>query len=439
MDAMKANGLRDVGYDYVNLDDCVVTGRFDNGTLYTDPKGFPSGTLKPLTSYAHKSGFLFGTYTDRGTKTCAGRPGALGFEDIDAQTYADWGIDYLKEDSCNAIDSPDMGYREYARMRDALNATGRPIFFSLCGWHDWYAPKGMELGNSWRVGPDDTDWNGVLTNININSKLASYAGPGGWNDPCLLLSVDRDGKPAVTELQSRAQFNMWAIMASPLLISGSVLRMSNYTLETYTNKQVIAVNQDSLGKQGIRVAGGDLSATGSTTEQVWLEPCSDSSSQQQWNNDTPSDGYWRNSATNRCLNVNDCGSAIIAFDCITTGGTCCGSDCYDNLKFQLLGNGTLTTPSQPGMCVNATMAGPTLVPCMQATTWSHTSEGQVGAARSGLSLLSINLSDACDKVARMACLAPAAHNADNLAFVCPWLLGNRDVEHQRLGSALAQW
>ena len=111
-------------------------------------------------------------------------------------------------------------------MRDALNATGRPILFSLCGWNPWYAPVGKSLGNSWRIGPDDTNWNGVLTNIDINSDLAKYAGPGGFNDPCLLLAEDINGKQRITELQSRFQFSMWAMMASPLLISGNIRNMS---------------------------------------------------------------------------------------------------------------------------------------------------------------------------------------------------------------------
>ena len=89
---------------------------------------------------------LFGTYTDRGTHTCAGRPGAKDHEQIDANTYASWGVDYLKEDSCNAPNDPKDGYAEYGLMRDALNATGRPIFFSLCGWESWYAPQGQALG-----------------------------------------------------------------------------------------------------------------------------------------------------------------------------------------------------------------------------------------------------------------------------------------------------
>lgn len=118
-------------------DRCVNTSNTPDTFRYADFKYFPSGTLKPLADYVHSKGMKFGTYTDRGTKTCAGRPGALGHEVIDANTYAEWGVDYLKEDSCNAVQDHDTAFGEYGNMTKALNATGRPIFFSLCGWNDW--------------------------------------------------------------------------------------------------------------------------------------------------------------------------------------------------------------------------------------------------------------------------------------------------------------
>jgi len=166
-----------------------------------------------------------------------------------------------------------LAVAQYGRMRDALNKTGRPITFSLCGWHPFYAPVGASLGNLWRIGPDDTNWHGVLSNINLNAPLAQYAGPGGFNDPCLLLAEDASGRQRVTELQSRAQFSMWAIMASPLLLSANVRHMSAYNRATYANAEVIAVDQDALGLQGTRVLGGDLqpsSTNTANTTNVWL-------------------------------------------------------------------------------------------------------------------------------------------------------------------------
>lgn len=265
-DFMVSSGLQDAGYSFVNLDDCFVTHRDENdGTLQPDPQLFPSG-MRALSDALHKMNLKFGVYTDRGNETCAGRPAAKDHEILDARTYAhDWQIDYLKEDSCHATADHSAAFSEYGTMRDALNSTGRPIYFSLCGWNDWYAPHGASLGNSWRIGPDDTNWKGVLTNIDIMAPLGKFAGPGGWNDPCLLLSKAADGTLAITELQSRAQFSMWAVLAAPLLISGMLAEeMSPFVLQTYLNKLVIAVSQDPLGRQGVRVAGGDLSdcATG---------------------------------------------------------------------------------------------------------------------------------------------------------------------------------
>jgi len=211
---------------------------------------------------------LFGLYSDRGTLTCGGRPGAYGYVTNDAQSYAAWGVDYLKEDSCYASSDPVIAFQEYGEMRDALQATNTSIFFSLCGWEYWYAPVGQFLGNSWRIGPDDTTWQGVLVDINTmaNFGLQVYSGPGGWNDPCLLLSQDYQGNYAQTELQSRAQFSMWAIMASPLLISGNVRQMTSENLATYSNVDVIAINQDSWGMQGWRIRGANLTAPGDVSK-----------------------------------------------------------------------------------------------------------------------------------------------------------------------------
>jgi len=262
-------GLPKYGYEYINLDDCIVEPtRGDDDKLRGDLKRFPSG-MRQLSDYVHDKGLLFGVYTDRGNATCANLPAALGNEELDAQTYVnDWNVDYIKEDSCFAPVDHDVAFEQYGKMRDALNSTGKPVFFSLCGWEDWYAPEGANLGNSWRTGPDDSNWGGVKVNIDIMANgesslgdLASFAGPDkGWNDPCLLLSSDHTGKRAMSEVQTRTQFGIWSVLSSPLLISGSILTMSDYDKETYTNADVIAVNQDLLGKQGSRLIGGPLAS-----------------------------------------------------------------------------------------------------------------------------------------------------------------------------------
>lgn len=265
---MISSGLATLGYKYVNLDGCFLTpgaGGRVNGTLMPDEDHFGGHAgIKALASELHANGFLFGVYTDRGSLTCQNREGSHDHETIDAQTYAEWGVDYVKEDSCHAYDDEKSALLEYGLMRDALNATGRPMFFAACGWHEWYAPPdpamnytgGNSLANSARIGGDDNDWSGVLANIDIMAQLSEYAGPGYWNDPCLLLSKDHLGVDRMTELQTRAQFSMWCILSAPLLISGSLPLMSTHTMATYSNAAAIAVNQ--VGVQGVRLTGGDI-------------------------------------------------------------------------------------------------------------------------------------------------------------------------------------
>jgi len=220
--------------------------------------------MKALADYIHSKGLKFGVYTCRGTETCAKRPGSLGHEEIDAKTYASWGVDYIKSDSCSATQDHDTAFAEYAAMRDGIHKTNRSMYFSLCGWNTWYAPVGFSLGNSWRIGPDTSSWDNVLKNINANAALSVYASPGGWNDPCLLI-------PDIvsTVAQARTQFSMWAIMASPLLISANIRSDSFKTkfLDIYTNAEVIAIDQDVLGKQGRRIVGDDFGFF--TTTNVW--------------------------------------------------------------------------------------------------------------------------------------------------------------------------
>eukprot|EP00486_Rosalina_sp_Unknown_P014819 CAMPEP_0201591164 /NCGR_PEP_ID=MMETSP0190_2-20130828/186176_1 /ASSEMBLY_ACC=CAM_ASM_000263 /TAXON_ID=37353 /ORGANISM="Rosalina sp." /LENGTH=337 /DNA_ID=CAMNT_0048048855 /DNA_START=148 /DNA_END=1158 /DNA_ORIENTATION=+ len=276
-DKFLALGLDKLGYEYINLDDCWAGGRYKNGTVYGQSPQFNS-SLKPLADFVHSKNLKFGLYTDRGTETCKQRPGSFGYEVLDANTYAAWEVDYLKEDSCYAIGSNiTVAFAEYAVMRDALNATNRPIFFSLCHGTPKYGPIGMSLGNSWRIGTDDNSWQHILDDIDTNAQyeLHRYSGRGGWNDPCLLLA---NGPHAViTPAQSRAQFSMWAVMSSPLLISSDIRNISQYVLETYTNRLVIDVNQDPAGKQGYRVQGGNLALNATSTTNIWSRELIDGS------------------------------------------------------------------------------------------------------------------------------------------------------------------
>lgn len=241
--------LKSAGYVYVNIDDCWAKSRDANGSVVPDPVAFPSG-MKALADYVHSLGLYFGIYSDAGTETCAGRPGSLGYEKNDANSYASWGVDYLKYDNCNSGPKPPMV--RYPVMRDALNATGRKIFFSMCEWGvDNPATWAPLVGNSWRTTDDISDnWGSMLSNFDINNEWYAQAAPGGWNDPDML----EVGNGGMTNTEYTSHFSLWAISKSPLLIGCDVTKMTNETLTIITNKEVIAVNQDPLGKAAPKVA-----------------------------------------------------------------------------------------------------------------------------------------------------------------------------------------
>lgn len=255
-DAMVKEGLLDAGYIYLNMDDCWHGQRDADGFIQPDAKRFPSG-IKALADYVHSKGLKFGLYSDAGRKTCAGMPGSFGHEYQDAIQYARWGIDYLKYDWCNNEDINPIG--AYGLMRDALRAAGRPIFFSMCEWGSnkpwtWAA----EVGHSWRSTGDicavfdkkpERSWeNSIMTILDQNAPLRKYAGPGHWNDPDMLevgngMSVNED----------RAHFTLWCMMAAPLILGNDICNMSNDTRAIILNRQVIAIDQDKLGVQGLRL------------------------------------------------------------------------------------------------------------------------------------------------------------------------------------------
>ncbi len=262
-DAMVANGMKDAGYQYVILDDCWQTSRDANGNILADAERFPSG-IKALADYIHSKGMKFGLYSDAGTLTCAKRPGSIGHEYQDAKQYAAWGVDYLKEDWCSTLPNQNSE-SSYTLMRDALAASGRPIVFSICEWGStkpwlWAGP----VGNLWRSTGDiqdcwdcKKDWggNGVVQIIDQMSGLETYAGPGHWNDPDML----EVGNGGLTKEENRAHFSMWAMFSAPLLAGNDVSNMSADTKEILLNKEVIAVDQDTLGQQARRVKKtGDL-------------------------------------------------------------------------------------------------------------------------------------------------------------------------------------
>ena len=266
-DALVSSGLRDAGYIYLNIDDTWAGKRDANGVMHPNEK-FPD--MKALADYVHSKGLKLGIYSGPGPKTCAGYEGSLGHEEQDAQTYAQWGIDYLKYDWCQ---QPPQRFEDmknaYTKMHDALVKTGRPIVLSLCqyGWHkvwEWGPSVG---GNLWRTTGDITDRYNSMAEIGFNQNgLEKFAGPGHWNDPDML----EVGNGGMNEDEYRTHFSLWAMLAAPLIMGNDLTRMTPYTVEILTNREVIAVDQDPLGKQGFRVAQeGPF--------EVWMKPMADGS------------------------------------------------------------------------------------------------------------------------------------------------------------------
>jgi alpha-galactosidase len=273
-DTFVSSGMQAAGYEYVNLDDCWMDGRDSNGKLRWITSKFPSG-IPELADYVHGKGLKLGIYETPNTVTCVGlygninrsvAVGSLGHETADAQTFASWGVDYLKYDLC-------QGQRSgFAVMRDALRASGRDIFYSINpgnGEGDLCPPNTCSLklptiANMWRVGFDiGPNWGSVLRLVDANAGLDSYAGPGHWNDPDML-----EVGNGLNDTEGRAHFSLWAIMAAPLIAGNDLRKMTAATKATLTNSEVIAVDQDPLGTQGRRVASPG------TKLEVWSKPLS---------------------------------------------------------------------------------------------------------------------------------------------------------------------
>lgn len=258
-DIMVSNGWLKAGYKYLCIDDCWLAPRRDkNNRLQADPDRFPGG-MKKLVDYVHDRGLLFGIYQDVGNKTCAGYPGSRDFYELDAQTFADWGVDLLKFDGCNygTLEDLEEGYR---RMAMALNRTGRDIVYS-CEWplyarqesHVNYTEV-AEYCNSWRnFGDIDDSWGSVKTIVDftaaLQEQLVPAAGPGAWNDPDMLVI----GNFGLSYDQQVTQMALWAIMAAPLLMSNDLREISKESTALLQNQEVIAINQDPLGIQGYRL------------------------------------------------------------------------------------------------------------------------------------------------------------------------------------------
>jgi alpha-galactosidase len=259
-DVMSENGMKKAGYEYLVIDDCWQIGRDIDGTIIADPNKFPSG-IKALADYIHSKGLKLGLYSDAGVRTCAGRPGSRGYEFQDARTYATWGVDFLKYDWCNAGEQ--HAKASYEIMRDALYKAGRPVLFSMCEW-GWSKPWlwAKDVAHMWRTTGDiRNNWDipdakegkvgggGVIVNLDMQQGLEGYAGPGNWNDPDML----EIGNGVLSEEEERAHFSLWCMLSAPLIAGNDLRNMTKSTTQILTNPELIAINQDSLGRQGFKI------------------------------------------------------------------------------------------------------------------------------------------------------------------------------------------
>jgi len=282
-DLLVSSGMRDAGYVYVNIDDTWDGTRDANGTLHSNDK-FPD--MKALSNYVHSKGLKLGIYSSPGPKTCARFEGSMGHEDQDAQLYASWGIDYLKYDLCsfhNGVmreahpgDSPDAMTSQYKMMRlayekmhQALLKTGRPIVYSLCQYgFDSVWQWGPDVGaNLWRTTGDITaNFDRISLIGREQAGLTRYAGPGHWNDPDML----EVGNGKLTLDENRTHMGMWAMLAAPLLAGNNLSQLSPDINAVLTNREIIAIDQDPLGKEADRIyAEGPI--------EIWARPLADGS------------------------------------------------------------------------------------------------------------------------------------------------------------------
>lgn len=266
--AMATNGMKAAGYEYVNIDDCWQGKRDAKGYIRPNDR-FPD--MKALGDYIHGLGLKFGVYSSPGPRTCAKYAGSYQHEKQDAETYASWGVDYLKYDWCSArqVYKPSEMPAAYKKMHEALVATGRPIVYSLCEygmssvWR-WGPSVG---GNLWRTTDDIEDNYTRMAFIGFGQQgLARFAGPGHWNDPDML----EVGNGHMSADEYRTHMSLWCILAAPLISGNDLANMTQETLSILTNPEVVAVNQDPAGKQGYRIwQEGPL--------QVWVKPLADGS------------------------------------------------------------------------------------------------------------------------------------------------------------------
>lgn len=262
-DALVSSGMKDAGYEFLNIDDCWQDHRDAQGKIVAG-SNFPDGMAK-VVEYIHGKGLKAGLYTTVGDNTCAGRPGSRGRATQDAATWASWGVDYAKIDWCGVQGEPADSWREW---RSALTATKRPIVYSICTagrfepWNWAYS-----VGNLWRTTDDiNPNWAWILDILDQNQQLASLARPGAWNDPDMLeVGNGINSWDIQSDDQNKTHFSLWAMMAAPLIAGNDLRKMTPAVRSVLTNAEVIAVDQDALGYQGYRVRS-------EAGRELWVKP-----------------------------------------------------------------------------------------------------------------------------------------------------------------------
>lgn len=287
-DAMVEGGFRDAGYEYIFIDDLWQGGRDRQNNIIPDPEKFPNG-MKALADYVHSNGLKLGIYSDAAQLTCGGWTASLGFEEQDARTFASWGIDYLKYDYCNAPEDSATARHRYRTMANALQNSGRDIVLGICEWgqrqcEEWCEEVGGQL---WRTSYDVRDmWKdivkeggmGIIDIVNVTAPLARYVRPGQWPDmDMLVVGLNGTGGPSsdlggvgCTQTEYQTQMSMWCMMASPLAMTNDLRKVSEEDRRILLNPEIIAINQDVLGKAAERKVMND-------NYQIFVRPLADGS------------------------------------------------------------------------------------------------------------------------------------------------------------------
>ena len=264
-DAIVSSGLAAAGYVFVTTDDCwSATTRDASGNLQANTTTFPGG-MPALGNYIHSKGLKFGIYASVGTSTCTGHtPGSMDHENQDVATFASWGVDYIKADRCNVPTGTDLPTL-FGRWPAAIAASGRAIVLSASdngGVQDPWA-WGPITAHQWRTTGDISDsYTSMLSRMDGNAAFPGATAPGGFNDPDML----EVGNGGMTDTEYRSHFGMWALFSAPLIAGNDVRSISSANVAILTHNEVLAIDQDPLGYQAIKVSDNGAGL------QVWSKP-----------------------------------------------------------------------------------------------------------------------------------------------------------------------